>query len=399
MRDVRTKPTSSHKSPGVIAILIATLTTASVSAIAGPREQAKRIHDRLTGVPPATAVLDSMTVKIEAGDAVGAAYDAMDNPAFYNTTVRQLAAPWTNRERSVYVDLNDTIATVVGLIRDDIPFDQVLHQDIVYIGSTNATTIPYSQSDNDHYLDLDLNRVDLSDPANLVQRQQSAMPDTQVDASQSAGIMTTRGFAEAFLVAGTNRAAVRFAALNMMCMDQEDLRDLTAHPDRIRQDVTRSPGGDSNIFLNDCLTCHAGLDGLAGAFAYYDFDEDQQRMTYEDGVVQAKYLNDAAVFPFGYETTDDSWINYWRTGPNEFVGWSAPGGGSGAGAKSLGMEIAQTRQFSECQVRNIFEQVCYRTPNGPADAQAVIDIATTFEANNRSMKRAYAETAVYCMGN
>src|SRR5215470_13531931 len=36
-------------------------------ALAGPREQAERIHDRLAGVPPSAAVLDNMTTAI-AGD-------------------------------------------------------------------------------------------------------------------------------------------------------------------------------------------------------------------------------------------------------------------------------------------------------------------------------------------
>ncbi len=62
------------------------------------------------------------------------------------------------------------------------------------------------------------------------------------------------------------------------------------------------------------------------------------------------------------------------------------------------MELAQTRQFSECQVRNAFEKVCYRKPNGPADLQAVQTIANSFEASNRNLKRVFAETAVYCMG-
>ena len=179
----------------------------------------------------------------------------------------------------------------------------------------------------------------------------------------------------------------------------EDFRDITAHPDRVRQDVTRSPGGDSNIFQNDCLTCHAGLDGLAGAFAYYDFDEELQQTVYTAGAVQPKFVKDAGTFRFGYETESDAWINYWRTGPNAFVGWNAPGNGEGSGAKSLGMELAQTRQFAKCQVKQVFEKVCYRTPNGPADEQAVETIATSFEANNRSMKRVFAETALYCMGD
>lgn len=378
---------------------VALLCTLSASAtFAGPREQAKRIHDRLVGIPPSATVLDSMAAKIEANDALGAAYDAMDNPAFYNTTVRELATPWANRERSVYVDMNDMIATVVGMIRDEVPFDQVLYEDIVYVGTAAATGVPYSQTDNDHYLDLQLNRVDLSDPANLERQTQSAQPNAPFGPTEAAGVMTTRGFSEAYLVAGTNRAAVRFAMLNFMCMDQEDLRDITAHSDRVRKDVTRSPGGDSQIYLNDCLTCHAGLDGLAGAFAYYDFDEELQQTVYTANNVQPKFNKDAGTFPFGFETENDSWINYWRTGPNEFVGWNAVGGGEGSGAKSLGMELAQTRQFAVCQTKRVFEKVCYRSPNGPADEQAVQNIANAFEANNRSMKRVFAETALYCMG-
>ena len=151
-----------HKTPRRTAKAVtALLCTMGVSlSYAGPREQAKRIHDRLVGVPPTAAVLDSMEAKVAANDAIGAAMEAMDNPAFYNTTVRELATPWTNRERSVYVDMNDMIATVIGMIRDDVPFDQVLYEDIVYVGTAAATPIAYSQADNDHYLDLQLNRVD-----------------------------------------------------------------------------------------------------------------------------------------------------------------------------------------------------------------------------------------------
>ena len=279
------------------------------------------------------------------------------------------------------------------MVRDDVPFDQLLHGDIIYVGSAAATNIAYSQTDNDHYIDLEQNGVDLG--ANLEQRLQSTV--TPLGPNDTAGIMTTRGFAEAFLIAGTNRAAVRFAMLNHMCMDQEDFRDITAWPDRVRQDVTRSPGGDSNIFLTDCLTCHAGLDGLAGAWAYYDFDEATQQLVYTPGSVQPKFLRDDHVFPNGFVTLGDSWINYWRSGPNAFVGWNGPG--SGAGAKSLGMELAQTRMFAECQVKHVFQAVCHRAPNGPADAQAVQTIANVFDNNGRNMKQVFAETAAYCMGN
>ncbi len=369
---------------------------ASAVSWAGPREQAKRIHDRLVGVPPSAAVLDEMTTKVTAGDALGAALQAMENPAFYNTTLREFATPASNREQSVYTDLNDTTATVIGTIRDDRPFDEILYEDVVYVGSAGATNAAYSHSDNEHYIELQASRADLSDAAVLERRVQSALPGSPLAASQTAGIMTTRGFSEAFLVAGTNRAAVRFASINFLCLDMEDMRDVTAWPDRIRQDVTRSPGGDSAIFLNDCLSCHAGLDALAGAFAFYDFDEDAQQLVYTADVVQPKYLRDATTFTYGHQTLGDSWINYWRTGPNGHVGWNGPG--SGMGAKSLGLELSQTRQFAECQVSKTFATACHRSPNGAADEQAVQSMANNFEANNRNMKTAFAEAAVYCMG-
>ena len=85
--------------------------------------------------------------------------------------------------------------------------------------------------------------------------------------------MTTRAAAEAFFIAGTNRAMFRFTLMNHMCMDWSRCMDTSRPPDRIRQDVSRSPGGDSRVFLNNCIGCHAGMDPMAQAFAYYDFDE------------------------------------------------------------------------------------------------------------------------------
>ena len=58
---------------------LALLLTVSIASpgLAGPREQAKRMHDRLVGVPPSAAILDSMAMAIGSGDPVGAAYQAM----------------------------------------------------------------------------------------------------------------------------------------------------------------------------------------------------------------------------------------------------------------------------------------------------------------------------------
>lgn len=367
--------------------------TAHIAA-AGPTErmQAKRMHDRLVGVPPTEAVLSSMEASIVAGDPVAAAYTAMNDPIFYNSALKNFATPWTNVPRTVFADLNDYTATVIGMIRDDVPFNTVLSADLIYIGSS------YSHTDNNAYLQMQQNNVDLSNPANLHGVPQSTLPGAQIMANEAAGVITTRAAGEAFFSAGTNRRMWRFTAINFLCRDMEQLNDITRPADYIRQDVSRSPGGDSRIFHNTCVGCHSGMDPLAGAYAYYQWDPDAMRMVYTRGVVQPKFLINATNFPGGHITTSDQWWNMWRVGPNSNLGWRGPSG-TGNGAQSLGVEVGMSRAFSECQVTKVFTRVCLHAPNSPADFAQVQTIADHFEAQNYSMKRVFAETAAYCMGN
>ena len=54
-------------------------------AHAGAREQAKRMHDRIAGVPPSAAVLNTMEGLLATGnksDAISADYMAMENSSF-----------------------------------------------------------------------------------------------------------------------------------------------------------------------------------------------------------------------------------------------------------------------------------------------------------------------------
>lgn len=359
------------------------------------RRQAKRLHDRLAGVPPAPAVLDAMEADILAGDAVGAALRAMDNSAFYNVTLKNLAAPWTNREQSVFVPLNDYTATVIGMVRDEVPFYELLSADLVYVGDPALGLPPYSPGDNDHYAQLEAQGIDLRD--NLVPVAQSAVGG--LPSAATAGVMTTRAAAEAFFVAGTNRAMLRFTLLNHLCSDLEQLKDTTRSPDRIRQDVSRSPGGDSRIYLNSCVGCHSGMDPLAQGFAYYNFDAASGRLEYTPGVVQPKYHINSDTFKYGYVTPDDRWDNYWRSGQNALLGWDPALPGSGSGAKTLGRELAASDAFARCQVDKAFRTVCLREPGNAADRSQVDTITANFVADNYNMKTAFAEAAVYCMGD
>jgi hypothetical protein len=178
----------------------------------------------------------------------------------------------------------------------------------------------------------------------------------------------------------------------------EQVHDVKRVPDRIRQDVSRSPGGDSRLFMNNCIGCHSGMDPMAQSFAYYNFDETTGSIEYTAGIVQPKYFNNDTNFEFGFRTPDDSWQNYWRSGQNQFLGWDSNLQGSGAGAKTMGEELANSDAFASCQVKKAFQAVCLREPEDLADRDQIATMVTSFKAGYR-MKQTFAEAAVYCMGD
>jgi hypothetical protein len=360
-------------------------------------DQATRIYNRIAGVPPTAAQLTQMT----ATDAVSAALIATQDPAFYNNTIRNMAAPWTNRDQSVFVPLNDYTATVVGMVRDDVPFNTLLSADLVYTADGASGVPAYSPANNAMYDAMDANNVDLK--AHLVSSTQSAL--TGIPAAATAGVLTTRGAGSAFFINGTNRAMFRFTMLNHLCNDMQLVMDITRPPDRIRQDVTRSPGGASSLFLNNCIGCHSGMDPMAGAFAYYNFNnidpttaDTMGTVVYTAGQVQPKYSINNTNFPQGFVTMDDSWNNHWRTGPNAILGFSATLPGSGNGAKSLGLELESSAAFASCQVTRVFKDVCLRAPNSSADFTQVNSMIASFQSNGYKLRQVFAEGAAYCMG-
>ena len=367
----------------------------TVSAGDVERRQAKRLHDRLAGVPPSETILDDMEAALLNGNSVDAALIAIENDAFYNVTLKNFATPWTNRDQDVFAPLNDYSATVIGMIRDEVPFNHLLSADRVYVGDPSLGLPAYSMANNNHYAALENQVIDLK--ANLIAVPQSTV--TSLPASATAGVMTSRAAAEAFFIAGTNRAMFRFTLLNHLCNDLEQVKDPSRSPDRVRQDISRSPGGDSQLYLNSCVGCHSGMDPLAQAFAYYNFDESSQRLTYTSGNVQAKYFINAETFKYGFVTPNDRWDNYWRNGQNALLGWDPALPGTGNGAKSLGNELANSDAFASCQVKKVFKAVCLRDPGNSTDRNQIDIITADFRADNYNMKTAFAEAAVYCMGD
>jgi hypothetical protein len=192
----------------------------------------------------------------------------------------------------------------------------------------------------------------------------------------------------------------RFTMINHFCTDMPTLMDTTRPSDRIRQDVARSPGGDSRTFLNNCVGCHSGMDPMVQAFAYYNFDATSGQMQYTANQVQPKYFINAANFPFGFITPDDSWSNRWRSGPNTVLGWSNALPGSGSGAKSLGQELASSTTFAQCQVTKVFQAVCFRAPVSTTDLATVGAITASFTSSGGyRLKQVFQQSAAACAGS
>ncbi|WP_285164591.1 hypothetical protein [Shewanella goraebulensis] len=396
---------------GITLLLLSCLTIFSANTSAGTLEQAKQLHDRIAGVPASEQTLNEMYVLLSDSKPIEAAYLAMENPAFYSTTLKLFATPWTNIDQDSFAPLNDYSATVIGAVRDDVDFRQLLQADMVYVGDNSLNLPAYSTRDNAHYQALEDQFIDLK--SGLERTSQSSVNGLPSDAT--AGVLTSRAAAKAFFYLGTNRAMVRFTLMNHLCTDLEPLKDNTRSPDRIRQDVSRSPGGDSRLFINNCLACHSGMDPLAQGFAYYQYDFDVESdpdgdsgaITYNQSGqidpdtgtrVQGKYHINSTSFPYGYVTEDDEWQNYWREGVNQKLGWDESLNGKGFGAKSLGQEFANSQAFAQCQVKKVFKTVCLRDAESTEDINQIAATTASFQQNSYQLKRVFAEVGNYCMG-
>lgn len=327
-----------------------------LSALAGQveRQKAWTIHNRIAGVPPTPTMLNQMELDLNSGNTDAAIAKAMAHPNFTAIVLKNWFKPWSNQARSAGGQLNDFVATAVGMIRDDTPFDQILYADVLYHANAAAlaNVPPYAPNNNDHYRELE-NRDPLW-PTRLRADSQSANNGI----TDSAGAITTRAFGEAYFSAGTNRRMTRYLFINFLCRDFEQLHDVTIPDFRVRRDVERNPGDDSRTYKNKCVGCHAGQDAIGGAWAYFNFNNGQ--VQYTPMQVQGKMNQNGQFFPDGFRTTDDSWINTWANGQNAVLGWDPNVPKDGNGARQLGRMLAKSKAFGECMVDRSWELLCMR---------------------------------------
>jgi hypothetical protein len=341
-------------------------------------------------------------------------------------------------------DLNDFTATWIGIVRDDLNAQLLLTGNQIYVpqaykpASAGAcaktdvykSTKPYTDAMTAMYADPINNGLDkqlVAAPQCVYNNSQDLAfaSDNPIVHPDAAGLLTTRQFAMAGLYMGTNRRAIRYMLDRFLCHDITDVQDSSLTEWRIRRDVDHAPGGDPKIYQASCRSCHSSLDSMGGAFAFYDSypnpnppnnggpNSDWRTFYvnsggYGEDVAMPKMNKNSNVFPPGYITGDDSWINYLTTNNWQPVfGWSSSVPTQGNGVHTLGMMIANSDGFAKCMAKRVYQHVCTMgTPAqvdanfSGADAGVINDLSIYFQSTNYNMRRLFQKAASLssCLG-
>lgn len=396
------------------------------------RRRALDIYKRLVGVgtPIDNPILIEMEKHIRNGNPLAAAQLATQEPGFYNHVVRDMAAKMSTKDETVKAPFNDFIATFIGVTRDETDARELLTGDIFYMGTSNVAVPNKILEDvvksNRHYEALESDNYDYASVLGRVDSQYlRTSSDGLAKNPDAAGLITSRAFMEAHATAGTNRRLVEFSLRQFTCQPIEAWADASSPDLRVGRDIDRFPGGEGAKYQTTCKACHANMDAFRGAFAKYDFANDVIKYSqfYPNGKGKdamelmpfpvVKKMNDNQdVFPEGYETTDDSWMNFARSPANqELFGWRTSGSSNvrgpastdsisaGSGVKQFGKLIANSEAFSECMVQRVFSEVCKREPAG-FEKSLVESMARDFEAKGYNLKSLFQVIATRpeCLG-
>ncbi len=438
-------------------------------------QRALRLFKRLTGMN--ASIFDSriktMRGLIADGHAKDAARVATADPSFYDITVKQLASKIATREQTPdpNLPLNDFIATYIGVVRDRIDARKLLTGKFLYRGRQDA---PERWADdaafdrkstmetNDHYLDIEKSGVplrcaldEIKDlarvPASFLQKfpkpggLQSDEGDLNSMTSQyndgAAGVLTSRAWGEAHVIAGTNRRPVEKSFEHFLCSPISEWRDAATSDDRVGRDVARLPGGgDHQQYLTQCKSCHAGMDSLRGAWSYWNFENgvlkfspffnredyrrtDEQQDTVKKGIAPyltypngpdspfvqnfvdegnsvVKKLNHNPDSEIGYILRDNSFVNQSNERANrDRFGFST--NLSGRGLPEFGRMIANSDGFPRCNAVRVYREVCKKDPlaadASPALKSWINEIAKAHADGGYNLKDLFETIAINCM--
>ncbi len=367
-----------------IGLFLSLVEFAGTSQASAP--SAEQLYRRLTGLKPLPSdpKLAEMKKLLADGAPLEAAHVASGLEPFYSSQVKSFAAAMATKGELPSTPLNDFIATLIGATRDDLDARTLLTGDFAYVPASVAAKQSLPESNLPYATFESEGRSYLSELVKIApQRKLSAIPP--------AGLLTTRGWGQAHLEAGTNRRGVVYAMREFLCAPIESWRDVSLPDLRVRRDVPRNPGGDPATFQAECRGCHAPMDALGGAYARYDFVGGNLSYAGPSKVVR-KMNNAPTTYPMGYQTVDDSWINLLAYDGSGALGWNGPSSGYGLG--SFAKLLSDSKAFGACMASRAFARICRRDPVSPEDSAAVEGIEQDFINNGYRLRYLFERTAL-----
>jgi len=302
----------------------------------------------LTGAPMSSAspTFQRVATMIEQNKLLDAAALITREKNFLQIRLRNFAAPLSSKTFSPLEPFNDLQSLIIGITRDELDARLILTGNLRYSGEGLGLPV-VSRANNEHYLQFDNNGYDLTRDLKRVNSQWS-------DLAIGTGAFSTRTWAKNTYEAGTNRRAVKLAFETFLCAPIESWKTRGLPDDFVRRDVDRAPAGDPATFLNHCRGCHAPMDAIGGAFARFNFVDNQ--IVYDANKVMEKMNQHQDVYPAGYVTIDDSWTNLLANSALVDFGWRSEA--KGTGIQSFAQTLADSVAFSRCMASRVLKEIC-----------------------------------------
>ncbi len=307
------------------------------------------------------------------------AQKAVEDDLFIDSTALQFAYHLIRKENENDLVLDDALGLVVGVIRDNLDARSLLTGNELFVPSSRLGQITLSS--NEAFVRLTERNLSLK---KFLKKRTPQWNLAEVN--QAAGILTTRGWAQRYYNMGTNRIAVVKLLEGFLCSDIPDWRAAGIPTFRIRRDIDRAPGGDPNEFQSKCVTCHSGMDAMAGAFSHLNYEGGRLRFLYD---VASKYNQNETVFPQGYVTYDRSWINLFYLPQHQK--WGIKGNESGEGVLELGKLISESSGFARCMSSRVVEHVCRKKVS--TESKEIKRFAARFKGRKYSFKSLFVDVA------
>ncbi|MBX7231878.1 MAG: hypothetical protein K1X29_07305 [Bdellovibrionales bacterium] len=405
-------------------------------------ERAQTIFKRITGIktPIDNPILQKMADKIKEEKADEAALLATDDSSFYNITVRDMAARMSTRDETTNTPLNDLVATIIGVARDDLPATDLLTGNYSYRGDPKLTAVPNDEIkdfllSNNHYQYLEQGRYDLKKVLMKVvgQKLYNGSTGSVVPNPDTAGVITSRAFMAAHAVAGTNRRLVEYTFREFLCIPINQWADTSGTDTFVGRDVDRAPGGIHEKYKTTCRSCHSVMDSFRGAFAKVDFsanyvknadvlyglssanenDNTSPLILFQNPIgIAGKMNRNNTTFPEGNAVESTAWVNNANQGLNaSYFGWPELSKNQsthqGYGINSFATLVSQSKAFPRCMAIRAFRSVCKRDPGSLKDEKEsqsekdfISDIAAGFSSTGYKLKYLFSKVAASekCLG-